>query len=472
MTSISPKIPDTGPAAPMLAISSVLAIVLGVRAPAWASPDASDPGVMSVSSVVTPSCDPPGLLFEIEVCNDGMNSVDEVELEEKLPRGMIVAEDTMVGAGPCLEDAPEVVACPCEGGVTFLRLGYAGDSCAEVSVTDDKATIFGPTVLCSDSPAFDLFGSRDDGRFRKNNLIFSADGIDTVIHESCSKPIGVGSMFGPFEVQAMSSRNGGTFEAACTPPPPSCPCKGGITLLQLQFNGDDGTPVSVVDNGTAIYAGVLNSGDSFELVGGRADGRFNKNNLILNAGDQDTTIHVSCSQPIGIGSVFGPFTLLSFASRDGGGFAAPCDGSEQAGSGGEQRHESDELEVCLDGPILAGECTVVSYVATFDDSSCVGAEVEAKTAEGAALGRTIETETKSDLCFGQALSEALLAACRDCGDPGAPPNPSSLCGVETGVCPAPEQFQCLLNIDDQLWLEWSIYDSECYDPACSCIIGG
>ncbi len=469
MMSTSPNIPNPKAAKLVLAYLGAFALCFGLAASAGASPDSADPGVISLSSSVAPACDPPGLRFEVEVCNNGMRTLEEIELEEKLPKGMVLVAGSMVGAGPCLEDAPEAAACPCEGGVTYLKLRYVGEACAEVSVTDDKTTIFGPTQLCADSPSFELSGTRNDGRFQKNNLIFSADGVDTVIHESCSKPIGVGSVFGPFEVEGMSSRNGGTFDVVCTPPPPSCPCEGGVTMLQLQFNGDDGTAVSVVDNGATIYTNVLNGGEVFELIGSRADGRFDKNNLILNAGDQDTTIHVSCSQPIGIGTVFGPFSVLAFSSRVGGAFAAVCDGSEQAGGRGNDHHDSEEVEVCLDAAITPGACALVSYVATFDDSRCGEVEVEAKTADGAATGKTVETEAEADLCIGQALNDALIVACQDC--PGST-NLASLCGLEVGVCPAPEQFQCLLNIDDQLWLEWSIYDSECYDPACSCIIGG
>ncbi len=440
----------------------------------WASSGNSGPPVMSLTSNVYAVCSPPGLQFELEICNTGTSPLEQVELDEELPDGMVLVPGTMTGAGPCVETEVEAHECPCEGGVTYLKLRYVGEQCAQVTVTDDDLILFGPGQLCPGDPPFELSGTRSDGRFLKNNLILSVDGVDTVIHESCSKPIGVGSVFGPFEVAAMTSRNGGSFVAPCVPPPPACPCKGGVTSLDLQFNGSDATAVTVTDKGNTIFASVLNSGDVFNLAGSRADGRFEKNNLILNADDEDTTIHVSCSQPIGIGSVFGPFTVQAFSSRDGGAYLAPCDGSEVGASDSDDDSDDDsdsdgeEVEVCATATIAPGACSVVSYIATFDPAACDGVKIEAKTADGAPLGKLIEAKVKGDMCYGQAINEALVAACQDCG---APPT-GSLCGLETGVCPTPEQFQCLVDLDTQLSQEWLIYDNQCWDPTCSCFIGG
>ncbi|RMD83539.1 MAG: hypothetical protein D6815_06295 [Candidatus Dadabacteria bacterium] len=449
-----------------LASCAAPAAFLFVVLPVWVgqaqgSPGEGDPGALTVSSTVTPVCDPAGLRFDIEVCNAGASTFDEVELEEKLPPGMVILDGTMTGAGPCAEDGPAAAACPCEGGVTFLRVRYAGEQCADVSVIDDKTVIFGPATLCPGSPPFEIYGSRADGRFRKNNLIFTASGTETVVHVSCSQPIGVGSVFGPFVIEAMASRNGGIFDGTvCVPPPASCPCKGGVTYLQLAFNGEDGTPVTVEDKGTIIYSGTLNNGDVFELWGSRSDGRFMTNDLILNAADQDTVIHVSCSRPIGVGSVFGPFAVVAFASRDGGWYEAPCDAGQSASGGG--KHE-DEFEVCLDSPLEPGSCALVSYVATFDASACVRAEVEG---EAAASGG--ESETKTSLCYGQALASALAAACQGC----AGPPPGSLCGVDPAVCPTQEQQQCLFDYDALLAEEWANFDIACSSTGCVCGIGG
>ncbi len=343
--------------------------VLVMDSPAWASPGGDDPGVISVTSSAWLACDPAGVQFESTVCNDGLSDLTQIELTEKLPSGMVLVDGSVSGATLCGADdgSGEVDACPCEGGVTYLRLRYTGLACAEVEVTANNNTIFGPTTLCADSLPIELSGTRADGRFQKNNLIFSVDGVDTAVHVSCSQPIGVGSVFGPFEVEAFSSRNGGTFDGVCLPPPPVCPCAGGVTFLELQFNGDDGTPVSVVDNGVTIFSDTLFSGDSFQLAGSRSDGKFDKNNLILNAGSEDTIVHVSCSQPIGIGSVFGPFTVLAFSSRDGGVYDAPCDGTEQASGGHDgdherSDHERSKVEICLSNPIGPGECVAVTLV--------------------------------------------------------------------------------------------------------------
>ncbi len=106
----------------------------------------------------------------------------------------------------------------------------------------------------------------------------------------------------------------------------SCDCDGGVTYLELRYNGANGALVSVDDGGTIIFIDTLNDNDTFALIGGSANGRFLTNNLILSVDGSNTSIHVSCSQPIDVGTVFGPFTVLNFASRNLGFCLPPCPG--------------------------------------------------------------------------------------------------------------------------------------------------
>ncbi len=363
----------------VLVLGSVLCLtvcggVLVTDGPAWASSGGNDPGVVSVTSTAWLACDPAGVQFESTVCNDGLSDLTQVELTEKLPSGMVLVDGSVSGAALCGADdaSGEGDACPCEGGVTYLRLKYMGVACAEVEVTANNNTIFGPTNLCADSP-----------------------------------PI--------------------------------------------------------------------------ELSGTRADGKFQKNNLILNAGSEGTIVHVSCSQPIGIGSVFGPFTVLAFSSRDGGVYDAPCDGTEQESGGHDDDpehgdHEHSKVEICLSNPIAPGECVAITYVATFDSGPCSDVEVKGKTGDGARLGKTVKTKAGTDACFGQILNDALISACEGC-----PPDSGSgtcdlqaLCGVQANTCPAQEQFDCLDAVDLSLWSMWDVVFNQCNDPVCQsvCPIGG
>ncbi len=124
-----------------------------------------------------------------------------------------------------------------------------------------------------------------------------------------------------------------------------CYCVGGATFLKLRYNGASGTQVAVNDGGVIIFDAALNDGDEFSLYGGRDNGRFLSNNLVLTAGGADTTIHVSCSTPLDIGLVFGPFTVVNLASREGG-YCIP-EPSCPTGTNPVDLTEDDQGEVCV-----------------------------------------------------------------------------------------------------------------------------
>lgn len=413
--------------------------------------DGDGPPVINITTAVGAACDVPGLRFESQVCNVGTTDLQEVVLTDTLPVGMVFSDGSIIGvdaygndigAGPCTAGTvPAADACPCEGGVTFLRMRYDGPDATSVTVEAKNALIY--SAVLNGGDVFELNGSRPDGRFQKNNLVFTVNGQDTVIHVSCSQPIGVGFVFGPFTVEALASRNAGLFDVPCVPPPPACPCQGGVTSLTLRFNGNIGTPVTVEDNHTVVFDQILNDADVFVLNGTRADGRFQKNNLILSANGQDTTIHVSCSQPIGIGSVFGPFTVEAFSSRDGGAFSAPCDGTG-AGTPPSEDHGGDhgdpckgqKVKICLPAPIPPGECVSISYVATFANVLCSRVEVKARTGDTAAPGQTVKTKTSLDTCLDGLLTQFTDCVC------AAPPSPIGACCFTVGICVEATQVDC------------------------------
>jgi len=100
---------------------------------------------------------------------------------------------------------------------------------------------------------------------------------------------------------------------------PCSDCEGGLTSLTLKYNGLSPAEITVYDRNTLYYNGVVAPGESLIVNGTRPNGRFQRNNLSLDVnGIEDTEIHVSCSTPIGVGSIFGSFEVLSGISRVGG----------------------------------------------------------------------------------------------------------------------------------------------------------
>lgn len=103
--------------------------------------------------------------------------------------------------------------------------------------------------------------------------------------------------------------------------PSACePCAGGIVILTLKYTGIFPAYVRVFDNSpSAIFTGMLNTGDEFTLNGG-TDGKFEGNDLDFFIGPFPvTSIDVSCS------FIFDPsieyaglFATVSAYSKQGG----------------------------------------------------------------------------------------------------------------------------------------------------------
>ena len=105
-------------------------------------------------------------------------------------------------------------------------------------------------------------------------------------------------------------------------PPEVCDeCRGGVTELTLEYLGVSAARVVVFDNEETYFDGDVQPGDEFSFSGTKADGKFEKNELDVTVdGSLNAEIHVSCSQPIGVGSIFGDFEVVGGTSKDGGDF--------------------------------------------------------------------------------------------------------------------------------------------------------
>ena len=370
---------------------------------------------------------------------------------------VIVAGDSRNGGELC--PLPPDDGCDaCDGGITSLNLRNVTGAPVAVEIYDDadaKADklLFAGT-LAVDGETGTLSGTRSDGKFNSNISIWAGGLRVATIHTSCSQPVGVGMVFGGFEVVSGSSRNGGPFcPAACAPaqldfrvlddevkfkilnngitplqiqklvlewpegkgalekidfdgtifeqivpwqpggvvitdfigdaknraleagdnhelklhftdktttgehfvrvefnsgcsvearagdpgdPGDQCaPCAGGIT--SLDFRNVTGAPVGVeiyddnnVNPDKLLFAGTLmDGGETGTLNGTKSDGKFDGDVTIWVGGVKVASIHVSCSQPVGIGMVFGGFEVVSGASKDGGAFCpADCQPSQ------------------------------------------------------------------------------------------------------------------------------------------------
>lgn len=96
----------------------------------------------------------------------------------------------------------------CDGGVTSLTLVYNGAGPVEVVVFDADATYFADTVTTGEPFSFE--GTRSNGRFQKNELTLTVNGVKNAgIHVSCSQSIAAGMEFGSFMILSGVSRNGG-----------------------------------------------------------------------------------------------------------------------------------------------------------------------------------------------------------------------------------------------------------------------
>ncbi len=104
-----------------------------------------------------------------------------------------------------------------------------------------------------------------------------------------------------------------------TPPPPCGPCQGKVSELTLQYLG--ATPNAQIKvtqkNGATVFQGTVQPGGQFTFHG-TDNGTFGTEITIMINGVTQTSIHTSCSQPIGPGLVRGDFRVIGGSSMQGG----------------------------------------------------------------------------------------------------------------------------------------------------------
>ncbi|MAP54255.1 MAG: hypothetical protein CL605_05075, partial [Altibacter sp.] len=141
------------------------------------------------------------------------------------------------------------------------------------------------------------------------------------------------------------------------PVDPNGNCDGKVNYLELEYLGNVfNAQIKVIEHdGQIVFNNVVQPGERFEFVGqdppqntfGPKIDIYINNNLVQE-------IHTSCSQPIGIGSIFGDFEVINGSSRNGGPLA-PVTGSGCVGvaddlSDDNSNDQDDPTVVPLPGP--------------------------------------------------------------------------------------------------------------------------
>ena len=213
-----------------------------------------------------------------------------------------------------LPEFPEPPCDECKGGVVELELQYNGiqDELITVTNKDGDVTYFEGVVAAGGT--FSFVGDGPENKLDKDTKVYIKGDLDVTIHTSCSKPIGPDAVWGSFTVVSAVSKDNGEV---C---PSECECRGGVVELELQYNGTQDAQIKVTDkDGDDVYfEGPVVVGGTFSFVGEGNDNKLDKDTKVYIDDELDVTLHTSCSQPIGPGAVWGTFTVISSASKDGG----------------------------------------------------------------------------------------------------------------------------------------------------------
>jgi len=118
-----------------------------------------------------------------------------------------------------------------------------------------------------------------------------------------------------------------TFYNSPEPPPPpeTGVCEGKVTQLTLEYQGS-ASPAHVQvymrgkknQLGSLIFDGTVATGGQFTFNGADRHGTMGPEIDVYVDGVKNTSIHTSCSQPIGPGLVRGDFEVIEGYSRGGG----------------------------------------------------------------------------------------------------------------------------------------------------------
>jgi hypothetical protein len=236
------------------------------------------------------------------------------------PTNTPIATSTPLPAGTPTATATSAPCGECRGGVTSLTLRYVGTTAsAHIQVLQKKGeVVFDGTVQPGET--FTFSGTDRYGKLGTEITIKVNGQVNTTLHTSCSKPIGPGLVSGDFEVVAGSSKDGGPLCPVPGPGGPCGECRGGVTSLTLRYNGTtaDAHIQVLQKKGGGVFDGTVQPGETFTFSDTDRHGKLDKEITIKVNGQVNTTLHTSCSKPIGPGLVSGDFEVVAGNSKDGG----------------------------------------------------------------------------------------------------------------------------------------------------------
>jgi len=107
---------------------------------------------------------------------------------------------------------------------------------------------------------------------------------------------------------------------ATASPAPCGECRGGVTDLTLRYVGAtaDAHVQVLQKKDQVVFDGTVRPGETFTFSGTEKDGKLGTEIAIRVDGEDNTTLHTSCSKPIGPGLVSGDFEVVAGRSKDGG----------------------------------------------------------------------------------------------------------------------------------------------------------
>jgi len=243
---------------------------------------------------------------------------------------------------PCFE---------CKGGVVELTLRYNGEAAALIQVYEGKdpradKLLFAGSVQPGET--FTFTGIRSDNTMGTEIGLF-VDGVrNTVIHTSCSQPIGPGLVSGDFEVVEGYSKDNGLLCPLFGPGFALCQL-GKPKVLTMHYTGEtcaatshsqDPSKVECIDYGTLPATVYIRASDKSNPSDGGARVWFQGPVDLDSTFDIDATLagenkltnetyvhifnqaggtllqyikfHTSCSQPLYEGDQFGSLVLVGY----------------------------------------------------------------------------------------------------------------------------------------------------------------
>ncbi len=215
----------------------------------------------------------------------------------------------------------ELLCFDCDGKVTMMKLRYLRSTPGFVQARMRKGQeVFAGMI--NPFEEFMILGADKKGTLGPEVEFMVDGGLNASIHTSCSQPIGPGVREGSFLVtEAISRNNGVTCTVPFTGDPSGCDeCSGKVTQLTLRYTGMAAALVEVEQKKPSdiVFSGLVMPGDEFTFSGTDKKGTLSTEIRIFVDGGLHTSIHTSCSQPIGPGLQSGDFLVVEGFSRGGG----------------------------------------------------------------------------------------------------------------------------------------------------------